>query len=162
MLTTILASPSRLHEHKLHDNSFVLYSLIITPQKDSALSSIQIARYVITFGWLYHGLFPKLIQIAPLEMLMSGSAGLTEEQTYIFIKAAGFGELILGGVFFFFYRSLAVLYLNITALTGLLLAVSIIQPQLLIEAFNPVTTNISLIAFSIVIIAAVKQKPECA
>jgi len=116
------------------------------------LYSTQIARYIITFGWLYHGLFPKLIQIAPMEMLMSSSAGLSEEATYIFIKAAGVGEIAWGLIFFAFYKVRTILYLNILALSGLLLAVALMQPQLLIEAFNPVTTNLPLIAFSLIIL----------
>jgi len=91
---------------------------------------------------------------------MASSAGLSEENTYIFIKAAGVGELIWGALFFFFYRAPVVLYLNISALGGLLLAVAIMQPQLLIEAFNPVSTNIPLIAFSFIILNHVKQSSQ--
>lgn len=35
------------------------------------MSSVQIARYIISFSWLYHGILPKLIHIAPLEKLMT-------------------------------------------------------------------------------------------
>ncbi|KZN43303.1 hypothetical protein N474_14630 [Pseudoalteromonas luteoviolacea CPMOR-2] len=122
------------------------------------LVAVQIARYIITFSWLYHGLAPKLIQIAPLEQLMSASAGLGEELTYIFIKAAGVAEVIWAIVFFCFYKVKTVLVLNIVALVGLLLAVAALQPQLLVEAFNPVTTNIPLIAFTVIILNVVHSK----
>ncbi|MCE2571449.1 DoxX-like family protein [Motilimonas eburnea] len=118
------------------------------------MTAVQIARFIITFAWLYHGLAPKLIQIAPLEQLMSGSIGFGNELTYTFIKMAGISEVIWGVIFFFFYKVRVVLLLNIIALVGLLLAVAALQPQLLIEAFNPVTTNIPLIAFTVIILSS--------
>ncbi|MGC0119395.1 DoxX-like family protein [Pseudoalteromonas piscicida] len=121
---------------------------------------VQIARYIITFAWLYHGLAPKLIQIAPLEQLMSGSAGLSPESTYIFIKAAGIAEVIWAIIFYIFYKVRVVVFLNILALIFLLLAVALLQPQLLIEAFNPVTTNVPLIALSLIILNGVKSKED--
>jgi hypothetical protein len=57
------------------------------------------------------------------------------------------------------YRNKVVILLNITALTGLLLFVALLQPQLLIEAFNPVTTNIALIGFSFILLFELKN--EC-
>ena len=127
-------------------------------QKEYILTPVQIARYIITFAWLYHGLAPKLIEVAPLELLMSGSAGLSDEETYIFIKAAGIVELIWGIVFFFFYRSRSVILLNILALFGLLVSVAVFQPQLLVEAFNPITTNLPLIALSFIILDDIKYR----
>ncbi len=58
------------------------------------MTTLQIARLIITFAWLYHGLAPKLIHIAPLEQLMSESLGFGDEFTYIFIKVAGITEVI--------------------------------------------------------------------
>lgn len=116
------------------------------------MSSIQIARYVISFSWLYHGIFPKLVHIAPLEKLLTGSFGFSDEISYLITKSAGVGEVIFGIVLFVFYRSKPVILLNIFALIGLLLFVAILQPQLLIEAFNPVTTNIPLICLSFILL----------
>ncbi|AUI88112.1 hypothetical protein BS333_17260 [Vibrio azureus] len=124
------------------------------------MTTVQIARFIITSAWLYHGLAPKLIQIAPLEQFISGSVGFGEEITYIFIKVAGIAEVMWGVIFFFFYKVRVVLLLNIIALIGLLLAVAALQPQLLIEAFNPVTTNIPLIAFTVIILTSHKHCRE--
>ncbi len=124
------------------------------------LQSVQIARYIISFSWIYHGIFPKIVQIAPLEMLMSSSAGLSEEATYFLIKSAGVIEISWGALFFALYKSRTVLYLNITALIGLLAAVAVMQPQLLMEAFNPVTTNIPLIALSFIILKEISASVD--
>lgn len=116
------------------------------------MSPIQIARYVISFTWLYHGIFPKLVHIAPLEKLMTGSIGFSDEVSYFITKSAGVGEVVFGLLIFIFYRYKPLVILNIVGLVGLLLFVAVLQPHLLIEAFNPVTTNIMLIALSFILL----------
>ncbi len=122
------------------------------------MSSIQIARFIISFSWLYHGIFPKLIHIAPLEKAMTASIGLSDELSYLVTKSAGVGEVIFGLVFFVLYRNKAIVLLNIIGLTGLLAFVALMQPHLLIEAFNPVTTNIALIGFSFILLLEIKKE----
>jgi hypothetical protein len=122
------------------------------------LSSIQIARFIISFSWLYHGIFPKLVHIAPLEKLMTASLGLSNELSYFVTKSAGVGEVVFGVLFFVLYRSKVVVLLNIMGLTGLLFFVALMQPHLLIEAFNPVSTNIALIGFSFIILLELKHE----
>ena len=116
------------------------------------LTTIQIARFIISFSWLYHGLMPKLIHIAPLEQQMTASFGFNAEISMLITRAAGLGEIIFAVLFFIFYRSILINILNIAALVGLMLFVAVLQPALLVEAFNPVTTNLAIIAFSLVLI----------
>ncbi|SFD51248.1 DoxX-like family protein [Pseudoalteromonas denitrificans] len=122
------------------------------------MSSLQIARFIISFSWLYHGIFPKLVHIAPLEKAMTASIGLSNELSYLVTKSAGVGEVIFGVLFFIFYRNKTIILLNIIGLFGLLCFVAILQPQLLIEAFNPVTTNITLIGFSLILLVELKDE----
>ncbi len=114
------------------------------------MSTLQIARYVVSFSWVYHGLFPKIIHIAPLEKLMTASIGFSAEISYWITKFAGAGEIIFGITLFVFYRSALLIWLNIVALAALLLFVALLEPLLLMEAFNPVTTNLVIIAMSVV------------
>jgi len=116
------------------------------------MSTIQIARYIISFSWLYHGIFPKLMHIAPLEKLMTASMGFSEEVSYVITKSAGIGEVIFGVLLFIFYRHRAIIVMNILGLLGLLVFVALFQPQLLVEAFNPVTTNLTLIGLSFILL----------
>ncbi len=109
----------------------------------------QLARLAITFAWFYHGLVPKLLHIAPLEWQISSSLGLEGDLTHLLIRSAGIGEIIWAFVFFIWYQIPTIIYLNIIALIGLLLAVAVLQPVILFEAFNPVTTNLSLIVLSV-------------
>lgn len=120
-------------------------------------TNIQIARFIISFSWLYHGLIPKLIHIAPLELKMTASFGFNAEISTLITRAAGVGEMIFAVMFFIFYRSILINILNIAALVGLMLFVAVLQPTLLIEAFNPVTTNFAMIAFSLVLIKETKE-----
>lgn len=121
------------------------------------MTTVQIARYMITFVWLYHGIFPKLVHVAPLEQLMTGSIGFSDDISYLITKAAGIGEVIFGLLFFVFYKTKLMNILNILALTFLLLSVAMLQPQLLIEAFNPVTTNLPIMAFSFVLLNEINR-----
>lgn len=109
------------------------------------LNTIQLARYVIGLVWIYHGLFPKLLRIAPLEQAMTGSMGFSEEITYLLIKAAGIGEILFGIIFIWLYRIKVVQLLNLIGLIGLLVFAAVMTPYVLLEAFNPITTNIPLI-----------------
>ncbi|WMS92444.1 DoxX-like family protein [Pseudoalteromonas sp. HL-AS1] len=118
---------------------------------------IQLARYIVSLSWIYHGFFPKLYHIAPLEKLMTGSADFSAEVSDLITRSAGFGEIIFGLCLFVFYKNKYLVILNVLALIGLLLAVVAMQPQLLIEAFNPVTTNLPLIGLSVIWLKEIKQ-----
>lgn len=109
------------------------------------MNMVQIARYVIGLTWIYHGIFPKLLQIAPLEQAMTGSLGFSDDITYYLVKTAGVAEVIFGLVFICCYRLRMVQLLNLIGLVGLLIFAAIMTPFILLEAFNPITTNVPLI-----------------
>lgn len=90
--------------------------------------------------------------IAPLEKRITASLGFSEELSVLVTRFAGVAEILFGVIFFIFYKNKAINLLNILALTGLLGFVAIFNSQLLGEAFNPVTTNLPLIAFSVILI----------
>jgi hypothetical protein len=90
-------------------------------------------------------------------MAMSSSVGFSEEHTLLLIKFAGFSELLFGISFIFLYQFKQMIWLNIVGLIGLLSFVMFQMPHLLIEAFNPVTTNIPLIALSFILMNELKH-----
>ena len=122
------------------------------------LKIAQLARHTLAFCWIYHGLFPKLLQVAPLERQMTATLGLPPEETLMLIRFAGVGEILFGCVLWWFYQSSKVIWLNIAALASLLLFTAIQTPILLLEAFNPVTTNLSLITLSIILLKENRDK----
>lgn len=116
------------------------------------MNTIQLARFVLGFSWIYHGLFPKLLFLAPLELEMSGSIGLSESNTLLLIRFAGISEVIFGALLLLFYRKVLLIYLNVFGLLALLAFVLVMTPHLMVEAFNPVTTNLPLLVLSLILL----------
>lgn len=83
---------------------------------------------------------------------MTSSLGFSDEITYLLIKSAGVGEVIFGLVFILFYRIKLVQIINLAGLVGLLVFASVMTPFILMEAFNPVTTNIPLILLGYILL----------
>lgn len=121
---------------------------------DSKLKKINtIGRLSLAFIFFYHGLVPKLLWLSATEAaLMDAHTFLPSELTLV----AGVGEIILALVLVF-HRSLIPVYLAAVGLIALLIDVAVIMPELLIEAFNPVTTNISAIVICIIIILSAQE-----
>lgn len=88
------------------------------------MTTAQLARWTIGFVWIFHGLFIKLITIAPIELYINSQIGLSENTTYWLIKVAGIGEVAfcLATIGFFKYKPL--IYLNIFALVSLMIMVA--------------------------------------
>lgn len=122
------------------------------------MSTMQIARWVIGLSWIYHGLFPKLIIIAPIENSLTSQIGLSADHTFWLIKIVGVSEVIFGTVFIKYYKNQIVIYLNILGLAFLVGLIAILDAIYLIEAFNPVTTNIPLIALSFVLLSELSKR----
>jgi hypothetical protein len=122
------------------------------------LNSVQLARYTIGCSWIYSGLVPKLIQVAPLELVMSGSIGLSQANTLLLIRFAGVAEIGFGLALLYFYRYSSIVWLNIMGLIGFLFFVLLMTPQLLLEAFNPVTTNLPMIVLSIILLRGIQRE----
>ncbi|MBL4572103.1 MAG: DoxX-like family protein [Gammaproteobacteria bacterium] len=121
------------------------------------MNIVQLSRFVLGFSWIYHGLFPKLLFLAPLELEMSGSIGLAESNTLWLIRFAGVSEVIFGILLLVFYKHVMLLYLNIAGFLALVVFVLIMTPHLMVEAFNPVTTNLPLIVLSLILIHEAKK-----
>lgn len=89
---------------------------------------------------------------------MTASMGFSDEISYLITKSAGIAEIIFGIVIFLFYKYKPVIYLNIIGLIGLLLYVIVMESELLLGAFNPVTTNIPLIGLSLILVNELKKR----
>ena len=122
------------------------------------MNPVQICRFILAFCWIYQGIFPKLIHVAPLEKVITASFGFDAQISWLITKTAGVAEVLFGLTILLFYRHVGLLLLNIVALLGLLLFVAIMQTQLLIEAFNPLTTNIPMIGLGLILLLNAKQR----
>ncbi|PCJ17543.1 MAG: hypothetical protein COA96_17665 [SAR86 cluster bacterium] len=121
------------------------------------MNIIQLCRFTLGFSWVYHGLFPKLLFLAPLELEMSGSIGLSQTNTLWLIRFAGVSEIVFGILLMMFYRNAKILGVNILGLVSLLIFVLVMTPHIMVEAFNPVTTNIPLIILSLILLNEAKK-----
>ena len=116
------------------------------------LSTTQFSRITIGLVWIYHGVFPKLYHVAPMELSITSSLGLSLDQTLLLIKVAGIGEIVFGFAILLFYRIRFILFANIVGLIGLVLLVAVYTPAYLTEAFNPVTTNLPVVVLSLILL----------
>lgn len=89
---------------------------------------------------------------------MTESIGFSSTISYWITKSAGISEVAFGIAFIVLFRMKWIVVLNIVGLLGLLAFVAILQPQLLIEAFNPVTTNLTMIALSLILLLELQKE----
>jgi hypothetical protein len=101
----------------------------------------NICRYCLAFVFIYHGLFPKILYLSEIEVLLVEASG-SGIPAVIASSVAGVGEILLGMLVMFYKSSKWPIYLAGFLLVFLLLYVSVVKGSLLVEAFNPVTTNI--------------------
>jgi len=87
-----------------------------------------------------------------MEKALTATIGLSEDGSYLLTKTAGVAEIGFGLLLLVYYKSALLIRLNIFALGTLCLFVAIQMPPLLIEAFNPVTTNLCMIGLSYILL----------
>lgn len=125
------------------------------------VSVLQLCRFTIGLVWIYHGLVPKLIHVAPLELMMTSTMGFSTEISLLTTRIAGVSEMAFGCCLIIFYRQRWLIKLNILALLGLLGFVMLNVPVVLLEAFNPLTTNLPVVVLSLILLHQLDVKtPE--
>lgn len=105
---------------------------------------------MLAFVFFYHGLAPKILWLSQIEVNLTTAHHLDAR---IFSPLAGVGEIFLGLCVAMMRKTLIPVYVAMALLVALLVDVVIVMPDLLIEAFNPVTTNLTSIALAYIIIA---------
>ncbi len=100
-----------------------------------------VSRVLLGFLFFYHGLVPKILWLSPTEVNLVSESGIGISANFI-SPIAGIFEILLGGAILIFQKSNAAIYAAAASLILLLIYAGLISPGLLIEAFNPVTTNI--------------------
>jgi hypothetical protein len=110
--------------------------------KNDPLTTINLScRLGLGFLYVYHGLVPKIIWLSSTEVRLvqlSGS-GIPAE---ISSPIAGVIEIALGLCIIFLRNTIYPIYIAAASLVLLLLYTAFLMPSLLIEAFNPVSTNV--------------------
>lgn len=115
------------------------------------MDSGTIARLALAFVFIYHGLVPKILLQNPMEVQMILAHG--SELPYRQIAfVAGVAEIALGLALILLRRQLWPVWVALVAFILLLLDVALFSPALLVQAFNPVSTNIAGIGLCLVAI----------
>ncbi|WP_315809052.1 DoxX-like family protein [Pseudomonas sp. C9-3] len=109
------------------------------------MTSAAIARLALGLVFLYHGLVPKLLFLSPDEVRMIEAHGWSLSTQRI-AEVAGAAEIVLALAILLLRRSRWPLWLAAAALVGLLVDVALFAPELLLGAFNPVSTNVAALA----------------
>ncbi|MBL4796125.1 MAG: DoxX-like family protein [Oleispira sp.] len=101
----------------------------------------MVSRALLGFLFIYHGLVPKILWLSTDEIHLVDISGIGISATFI-SPLAGILEILLGCAIIFLRKLDIVIYAAAGALLGLLAYVVVMSPSYLVDAFNPVTTNI--------------------
>ncbi|VXD02063.1 DoxX-like family protein [Pseudomonas sp. 8Z] len=108
-----------------------------------------LARLTLAVVFIWHGLVPKILCLSPDEVAMIAAHGLPDHPLFAppLIAAVGGGaEILLGILLLIVRRRRWPILLVGAALLVLLLDVALLSPHLLIQAFNPLSTNLAGLA----------------
>ncbi len=111
--------------------------------------TLLLCRIALAFSWIYQGAVPKIVCQSRGEIDLLGHVIPVYQWVCEAIFWMGAGE-ILFGLLLLFAASSWLFWLNIVALTGLLLFVLLFEPAMFTLPFNPLTLNISLIVLSVI------------
>ena len=100
-----------------------------------------LCRLGLGFLFIYHGLLPKILFLSPIEVGLVEASGAGVPAS-IASPLAGVLEIVLGLLIALRLGGKPPVFLAALALVGLLIYVALLSPALLVEAFNPVTTNV--------------------
>ena len=121
------------------------------PISENAVSLIHgLSRISVAWVWLYHGLVPKLLGPHKDEISMAVAHGLSDSEVSAVLKQAGALEVIFGAVLLILWSSRWPFLVSGLLMIVLLIDVALFTPQYLAATFNPVSTNISVIALSVI------------
>ncbi len=114
------------------------------------VQSYVICRLMIAFVWVYHGLVPKLLGPHTDELAMNMALGLNLEQAKQLAFLGGSAEIAFGVAVLVFWKHRWPLVLTALSMVGLLAFALTVHPLLAVAAFNPVTTNLTVLALAVV------------
>ena len=116
-----------------------------------------ISRYGLAFVFFYHGLVPKIIWLSSIEhsLVMAHNIDLSAS---VISTVGGVFEILLACAITFFTRSLLAVYVAALLLVILLVDVVLVMPELLIEAFNPVSINTAALVLCYVVYLSQAQQ----
>lgn len=114
------------------------------------MTDAWLARLTLGAIFIYHGLVPKLLCKDATELRLLDAHGLPHQ----LLAAAGVGEVLLGLLILLLRRQRWPLWAALAALILLLVDVAIFAPELLTQAFNPLSLNLAAAALCVIALRA--------
>jgi len=108
-----------------------------------------LARLALALVFIWHGLAPKILWLSPDEVAMIAAHGLPDHPLFapqLIAAVGGIAEILLGILLLTVRRQRWPLLVAGAVLLVLLLDVALLRPHLLIQAFNPLSTNLAALA----------------
>lgn len=108
-----------------------------------------VARLALALVFLWHGLVPKILWLSPDEVAMIVAHGLPAHglpAPDLIAQAAGEAEIVLALLLVLLRRQRWPLLVAGALLVVLLVDVALFSPHLLLQAFNPLSTNLAALA----------------
>lgn len=108
-----------------------------------------LARLALALVFIWHGLAPKILWLSPDEVAMIAAHGLPDHPLFapqLIAAVGGIAEILLGILLLTVRRQRWPLLVAGGVLLVLLLDVVLLSPHLLIQAFNPLSTNLAALA----------------
>lgn len=102
-----------------------------------------LARITLALVFIWHGLVPTILWLSPDELAMIQAHGLPAPEWLA--RIAGLAEIMLGVMLLWRLQRWPLLLAGLL-LVGLLLDVALLSPHLLLQAFNPLSTNLAALA----------------
>lgn len=119
-----------------------------------------IARAVLVFVFLYHGIVPKLLVRHPDEVAMLAAAGVPAARIHLALALLGLVEVAWAVLLLAWWRARWPLAATALAMPVLVIVVGLRSPEFLIGAFTPVTLNAAVGALAVLGWLASREMPS--
>jgi len=119
-----------------------------------------IARLVIAFVWLYHGIVPKLLFVHADELTLMQQGGFSATAAIPALQVIGWTEVIFGLTMLVFWQQRWHFILTIFLMVAVTAGVAINSPQYLVATFDPLCRNVQMIGLAIIGLLANRDLPS--
>ena len=117
----------------------------------------SLSRISVAFIWFYHGLFPKVLYQSQVELELLGRGPIKFTNPEQVTTIIGYLEIAFALLILVLWRKKWPMLASLAGMIILLLGALFYWPSLLIEAFNPLTINTSVIVLSIINLVSIKS-----
>lgn len=133
----------------------------VQPEQSRSMGLIYlVSRSALALIWFYHGLVPKILFPNTGEVEITVASGFARSSALQVNLIAGIAEVIFSILLVLYWRSKALVAIQIPALLALLAAIAFTNPSIFTQPFQPFTLNISMIALAVCNLSVSRDLPS--